>query len=431
MRVAYACSQGIGHMKYLIPMITESLARGHDVTLFCPDEPIFEQELKREGVDERILVRLTMSNNKDRMSLYPGILNKINAGGPLAIFCEEMYDPILAYYEKDENNIPDVFVIDFFATAASDAADYLDIPVVVGYPCPFNFFDLPPPEQRGLKQMLKGIVASYFIGPMITILGTYLRNKERNGRNLPLLQQHDIIPSLRQTRHMIAFTAIGLEYNCKTSPLLHIVGSSRPMNPPQLGNDLRKWIDEQTKPIVYLSFGSKADCKRATIENVMRELLSISDKASFICSLSAANQELIPSSIKLPDTIRIEAWLPQWSILAHPKVVAFTTHCGSNSIFESILNNVPIIGVPLGKDQPANAARVKAAYIGAIVENGADGAVGKSIEYVLHNLSKYVEPLSKLNDIFNNLGGASEAVNIVENVATEAKQMKTKSEMDS
>ncbi|WMV15051.1 hypothetical protein MTR67_008436 [Solanum verrucosum] len=43
----------------------------------------------------------------------------------------------------------------------------------------------------------------------------------------------------------------------------------------------------------------------------------------------------------------IECWAPQTTILKHPSIGAFLTHCGWNSTLEAIEFGVPIIALPI------------------------------------------------------------------------------------
>ncbi|CAL9699563.1 unnamed protein product [Knipowitschia caucasica] len=52
-------------------------------------------------------------------------------------------------------------------------------------------------------------------------------------------------------------------------------------------------------------------------------------------------------------------WLPQSDLLGHPKIKAFVSHGGTNGIYESIYNGVPVVGVPLLFDQPENVLRLE------------------------------------------------------------------------
>ncbi|KAH1068457.1 hypothetical protein GLYMA_03G032500v4 [Glycine max] len=54
--------------------------------------------------------------------------------------------------------------------------------------------------------------------------------------------------------------------------------------------------------------------------------------------------------------IVITDWAPQLDILKHPSFGGFVSHCGWNSLMESVSCGVPIIGLPLYAEQMMNAA---------------------------------------------------------------------------
>jgi UDP:flavonoid glycosyltransferase YjiC (YdhE family) len=59
-------------------------------------------------------------------------------------------------------------------------------------------------------------------------------------------------------------------------------------------------------------------------------------------------------SISIPaveNHVRIEDFVPQAQILAHPKVRVFMSHCGQNSIQEAIWTETPVLALPFMGDQ--------------------------------------------------------------------------------
>jgi UDP:flavonoid glycosyltransferase YjiC (YdhE family) len=51
----------------------------------------------------------------------------------------------------------------------------------------------------------------------------------------------------------------------------------------------------------------------------------------------------------------VQGWAPQVGILAHVATGAFLSHCGWNSVLESMSHGVPVVGWPLGAEQFYNA----------------------------------------------------------------------------
>jgi UDP:flavonoid glycosyltransferase YjiC (YdhE family) len=79
------------------------------------------------------------------------------------------------------------------------------------------------------------------------------------------------------------------------------------------------------------------------------------DKYKFLWKFET--KEKLP--IALPKNVRIQAWMPQNDILAHPNTKLFISHCGLLSTQESLWYGVPVLGFPVFADQPQNALRLK------------------------------------------------------------------------
>lgn len=98
----------------------------------------------------------------------------------------------------------------------------------------------------------------------------------------------------------------------------------------------------------------------------------------------------------LPKNVRIEKWLPQSDILAHPNLKLFITHGGLLSTTEAVKRGVPIIGIPIMADQPLNMKYTTAAGFGLTLKYDElnEETLYNAIQEVLNN-PKYKENVKR------------------------------------
>ncbi|XP_058182564.1 beta-D-glucosyl crocetin beta-1,6-glucosyltransferase-like [Rhododendron vialii] len=73
----------------------------------------------------------------------------------------------------------------------------------------------------------------------------------------------------------------------------------------------------------------------------------------------------------------VEGWAPQAKILTHPSTGGFMSHCGWNSVLESIKFGIPIIAMPMHLDQPLNARLVEEVGVGVGVKRDETGRLDR------------------------------------------------------
>ncbi|KAF8396535.1 hypothetical protein HHK36_018159 [Tetracentron sinense] len=125
-------------------------------------------------------------------------------------------------------------------------------------------------------------------------------------------------------------------------------------------SDCTQWLN--TKPhgsVLYISFGSYAHASKKDIVEIAKGLLL--SKVNFIWALrpdivSSDDGDPLPKGFKdeIGETAMIVPWCCQIEVLSHPAVGGFMTHCGWNSILESIWCKVPMLCFPLLTDQFTN-----------------------------------------------------------------------------
>ncbi|XP_042808024.1 UDP-glucuronosyltransferase 3A2-like isoform X1 [Panthera leo] len=75
-----------------------------------------------------------------------------------------------------------------------------------------------------------------------------------------------------------------------------------------------------------------------------------------------------PKDVQLAANVKIVDWLPQNDLLAHPRIRLFVTHGGMNSIMEAIQHGVPMVAIPVVKEQAENMVRVEAKKFGVSIQ---------------------------------------------------------------
>nr|UTO68659.1 UDP-glucosyltransferase 8 [Isatis tinctoria] len=119
------------------------------------------------------------------------------------------------------------------------------------------------------------------------------------------------------------------------------------------------WLDDQPESsVVYLCFGSFGVLGEPQIEEIARALEISSHR--FLWSIrteKATPYDLLPEGF-MDRTVSkglVCGWAPQVEVLAHKAVGGFVSHCGWNSVLESLWFDVPIATWPLYAEQQLNA----------------------------------------------------------------------------
>jgi hypothetical protein len=124
--------------------------------------------------------------------------------------------------------------------------------------------------------------------------------------------------------------------------------------------DASEWLDAKPNgSVIYISFGSFVHVTKVQLEEIA---MGLKDSGQFF--LWALRSDIVSSTVSdsLPDGFLDEIkrqglvvpWCNQLQVLSHPSIVGFITHCGWNSMLESIALGVPMIGFPFSADQFTN-----------------------------------------------------------------------------
>ncbi|XP_042981069.1 7-deoxyloganetin glucosyltransferase-like [Carya illinoinensis] len=150
---------------------------------------------------------------------------------------------------------------------------------------------------------------------------------------------------------------------------LHLLLSQIPQNNSKLNNissnlwkdeaDCLEWLNsKEPNSVIYVNFGSIAVLTPPQIVEFAYGLAN--SKKAFLWVIRpdmVKDDSVIVTHEFLSETKDrgiVVSWCPQEHVLSHPSIGGFLTHCGWNSMIESMCVGVPMLCWPFGGDQKTN-----------------------------------------------------------------------------
>ncbi|KAE8809832.1 Glycosyltransferase [Hordeum vulgare] len=139
-----------------------------------------------------------------------------------------------------------------------------------------------------------------------------------------------------------------------------------------------EWLDAKpVDSVVYVAFGSLTGMAREQLDELLLGLEESGRPYLFIVrkDIKAELADAVETDAWPKNGVVVE-WCDQVRVLSHAAVGCFVTHCGWNSVMESMACGVPMVCVPQMSDQRMNAWLVEFEWrVGARAEVGGDGVL--------------------------------------------------------
>ncbi|KAM5548486.1 hypothetical protein ABKV19_000079 [Rosa sericea] len=286
------------------------------------------------------------------------------------------------------------FVVDLFCTTMIDVAKELEVPTYVYFTSSAGalglMFDLQAlrdhdhkySDYTHFKDSEDELVVPSFIKPLqaARVLPGRLFIKEAGNSFLNFAKR------FRDTKGILVNTFTELEShvchvlssNAKIPPV-YSVGPILNLNSDVDGvdsdeakqkSDILKWLDDQpSSSVVFLCFGSMGSFSEPQVKEIALALER--SGANFLWSLRqpppkegiAPPSDFADPKGVLPEGFldrtagigKVIGWAPQVAVLAHPAIGGFVSHCGWNSLVESLWYGVPVATWPMYAEQQLNA----------------------------------------------------------------------------
>ncbi|KAH8357217.1 hypothetical protein KR084_010041, partial [Drosophila pseudotakahashii] len=220
------------------------------------------------------------------------------------------------------------------------------------------------------------------------------------------------VPTVKQLERNISAILLN-SYMPLTSPRpmtsnMISVGGLHIQPPKPLPGHIKSFLDGAEFGAIYFSLGSQVRSA-----DMPPEKLKI-----FLAVFASLKQRVLwkfedDQLTNIPDNVKVEKWLPQADILAHPKAKVFIAHGGVFGMQEAVYHAVPVLGMPFYFDQDVNIKQGQVAgyAIGLDYRTISEDLLKSALNELLTN-PKYKENMDKASRIFRDrpLGAMDTAV---------------------
>ena len=379
-KIVFFCIPAHGHTNPTLGVVRELVDRGHEVWYYSYHS--FREKIESVGAKFVSCDEYDVEQNLDPK-------DATRVGKDLAFSTQILVDTTLALDHivcKDMERLkPDCIVADSMAVWGKAVALKLGIPFVSSTTTfAFNRY-----SAKIMKQSIKEMIAMIVSMPKINKNIKRLQN-----HGYPIKSILDIIQNDAQT-DTIVYTSPEFQPCADTfSDKYAFVGPSiRPVS---------CQIEKVMEKLVYISMG--------TVNNDMlkfyQSCISALGDTDYQVIMSVGNLVDLEALGELPKNISVYSYVDQIAVLTQADV--FLSHCGMNSVNESLYYEVPLIMYPQTSEQGGVATRVSQLGAGIRLAKTSPLAIREAIKEVLENHS-YRENATTISEGFKKCSGAKGA----------------------
>jgi MGT family glycosyltransferase len=127
------------------------------------------------------------------------------------------------------------------------------------------------------------------------------------------------------------------------------------------------WAPDNPRPLVVVTLGTTYMQQEAVIARVVQGLARQEVRV-----LVLTGPELEPGEVEVPEGVVVERYVPHGAVL--PEAALVVAHGGTGTLLAALSSGVPVLSLPLGRDQPANAHRLEELGLGRALAREASAA---------------------------------------------------------
>ena len=379
-KIVFFCIPAHGHTNPTLGVVKELVSRGHEVWYYS-------YNIMREKIESAGATFISCDDYDTERNL--SAKDSTRVGKDLAFSTKILVDTTLALDDKVCKEMaelkPDCIVADSMALWGKAVALKLGIPFVSST----TTFAFNQHSARIMKQGLKDLFKM-----MISMPKTSKQVKRLQSKEYPVKNILDIIASDDNT-HTIVYTSPEFQPCSETfSEKYAFVGPSI--------RSANEEIEKKRDKLIYISMG--------TVNNDMmpfyKACISALRDTDYQVIMSVGNLVSIEDFGELPENISVYSHVDQIAVLK--KADVFVSHCGMNSVSESLYFEVPLVMLPQTSEQKGVAERVSQLGAGIKLDKSDGASVLSAINKIL-SFDTYKHNAKKIAEGFKNSSGAKGA----------------------
>jgi MGT family glycosyltransferase len=381
-KIVFFCIPAYGHTNPTIPVVQELTKRGHEVWYYSFN--MFKERIESAGAKfiscDEYLPELRSEDEK-------------KVGKDFAALIEMVADTTISLDKKVCSELqefkPDCIVSDSICIWGKLLAMKLNIQ----YICSTTTFAFNQYTAKMMKRGIEEIIRTIIGMPRINKKMELLKTKGYNVKNFISIIQND------NDTNTIVYTSKEFQPRSETfSDKYAFVGPSvMEVESEELRHE-RRTVYISLGTILNKNYSFYINCIKALKEYDVDVIMSVGEKTEI------SNLGEIPANFEIKDKV------DQIKVLK--KTDVFLTHCGMNSVNESLYYGVPMVLFPQHSEQALVAKRTEELGAGLMLKRNKPSDIKNVIEQILND-DTYKENANKISKSFKVAGGAKKAADMI------------------
>ena len=382
-RFLFVMGEGGGNVPPQLGLARMLVSRGHDVRVLT--EPCVEEDVGATGASYVSFTKAPHRSDRSRESDFVRDFEAKTPIGALAAFRDRViFGPARAFAEDTMAEIkrwqPHVVAPDWIRTGAAVAAEAAGVPTALlvhglnflpepGKPPPgFGFLPAKSPFDRARDRTFGGIYVR-------------LLNK-----GLPALNDARRAQGLQPLAHVLEHFQRPARFLCLYSEAFDLPADQRAANLRYAGPVLEEpgwterwsspWPNDDQRPLVVISMSTTFMKQERALRRCIDAVSSMPVRA-----LLTVGPALDPAAFRDAENVVVVQSAPHDQVFRHASAVI--THAGLGTVSRALANGLPLVCMPMGRDQEDITARVRWHGAGLSVRRSASAV---KIQAALHRV---------------------------------------------